>query len=86
MNEARYVFSLLCKLGKKADLNLEAKITNSALHYAKYVQPHIGKSATSDDKAGKYIERPGEICGELRLVKGWFGIGQEVSHHNLDLT
>ena len=39
----------------------------------------MGKSATSPDKAGQYVEREGEIMGEVRLVKGWFGIGQEVS-------
>ena len=40
----------------------------------------MGRTATSDDKVGKYANRPGEISGELRLVKGWFGIGQEVSN------
>jgi hypothetical protein len=39
----------------------------------------MGKSATSADKAGKYVDRPGEVCGEIRVVKGWFGIAQEVS-------
>ncbi|KIL55190.1 hypothetical protein M378DRAFT_181943 [Amanita muscaria Koide BX008] len=34
--------------------------------------------------------QPGEVCGEVHLVKGWFGIGQEVSatwmlYHQLDL-
>ncbi len=54
------------------------------LEYAKYVTPHMGKSATSADKAGKYVSQPGEVCGEIRLVKGWFGIGQEVSMHLID--
>jgi hypothetical protein len=49
------------------------------LDYTKYVEPHTGKSKTSADKAGKYVSRPGEVFGEIRLVKGWFGIGQEVS-------
>ena len=44
----------------------------------KYCPPHMGKLATSDDKAGKYVKRLGEVCGEIRLVKGWFRIGQEV--------
>lgn len=39
----------------------------------------MGKLVTSDEKVGKYVKRPGEVCGEIRLVKGWFGIGQEVS-------
>jgi hypothetical protein len=50
------------------------------------VPPHIGQSATSADKAGKYIKRPGEVCGEIRLVKGWFAIGQEVSMELIDTT
>ena len=49
------------------------------LEYAKYVKPHKGKSKTSADKVGKYADRLGEVSGEIRLVKGWFGIGQEVS-------
>jgi len=54
-------------------------VTDSVLKYTEFVEPHMGKSATSADKAGKYVKRPGEICGEIRLVKGWFAIGQEVS-------
>lgn len=57
---------------------MQADITKVALQYAKFCRPHIGKSATSADKAGKYVDRPGEVSGEIRLVKGWFGIGQEV--------
>jgi hypothetical protein len=53
-------------------------ITESALEYATFCKPHTGKSATSADKAGKYVERHGEVSGEIRIVKGWFGIGQEV--------
>lgn len=49
------------------------------LEYAKYMTPHMGKSATSADKVGKYVKRPGEVCGKIRVVKGWFEIGQEVS-------
>ena len=70
---------------KKAYDKISRHITNCALQYAKYVKPHTGKSATSADKAGKYIERPGEVCGEIRLVKGWFAIGQEVCNHPFDL-
>ena len=40
-------------------------ITQSALDYAKICEPHTGKSATSADKAGKYIVRPGEVSGEI---------------------
>lgn len=61
--------------------SLQADITNSALNYAEYSKPHIGESATSADKAGKYVDRPGEVTGEIRLVKGWFAIGQEVQYH-----
>ena len=53
-------------------------VTQSALEYATLCKPHTGKSATSADKAGKYIECPGEVSGEIRVVKGWFAIGQEV--------
>ena len=56
----------------------QAEITNNVLEYANYVPPHIGKSATSADKAGKYMYKTGEVSGEIRLVKGWFAIGQEV--------
>lgn len=45
----------------------------------------MGKTATSANKAVKYVDRPGEVCGEVRLVKGWFGIGQEVSIRTLDI-
>jgi hypothetical protein len=38
----------------------------------------MGMTATSADKAGKYMCKAGEESGEIRLVKGWFGIGQEV--------
>ena len=53
-------------------------ITQAVLDYATLCKPHTGKSATSAEKAGKYIERPGEVSGEIRVVKGWFAIGQEV--------
>ena len=55
------------------------------LDYTKYVPPHMGKSATSADKVGKYVDRPGEVCGEVRLVKGWFAIGGEVCSQLLDV-
>jgi hypothetical protein len=47
------------------------------LNYACFNEPEIGKSATSQDKAGIYVDRPGEVTGELALVKGWFGLGQD---------
>lgn len=40
----------------------------------------MGKSKISAAKAGKYVKRPGEMCGEIRLVKDWDGMGQEVSN------
>jgi len=49
------------------------------LEYAGINKPHIGKTATSDDKVGVFVDRPGEIMEELRVVRGWFGIGQGVS-------
>ena len=57
---------------------LQALITKCALDNVTFCKPHIGKSATGADKASRYVERPGEVSGELRVVKGWFAIGQEV--------
>jgi hypothetical protein len=65
---------------------MQLEITKSVLEYAKYCPPHMGKLATSDEKVGKYVKRPGEVCGEIRLVKGWFGIGQEVSECMIGLN
>jgi hypothetical protein len=40
--------------------------------------PHKGKTKTSQEKVGKFVERDGEIAGETRIVRGWIGIGQPV--------
>lgn len=72
-------------LRRKADTELQAEITNSVLEYTKFIKPHMGKTATSANKAVKYVDRPGEVCGEVQLVKGWFGIGQEMSIRTLDI-
>ncbi|KAF8833318.1 hypothetical protein BDN67DRAFT_986108 [Paxillus ammoniavirescens] len=65
-----------CKINPTANVRL-TKITKAALEYAIYCKPHIGKSATSADKAGKYLDRDGEIMGEIHLSRGWFALGQE---------
>ena len=55
-------------------------LTNELLEYAKVNAPHIGKSATSKEKVGKFANRPGEVAGEVRLARAWFGLGQEVCY------
>jgi hypothetical protein len=55
-------------------------ITESILEFAEAVPPHQGKTATSAEKLGTFREVDGEIAGEVRLVKGWIGIGQKVYH------
>ncbi|KIL56279.1 hypothetical protein M378DRAFT_17219 [Amanita muscaria Koide BX008] len=52
-------------------------LTSSLLAYAEVNPPHIGKSATSQSKVGLYADRPGEVRGEIRLVRTWFALGQE---------
>lgn len=49
------------------------------MNYTQIVEPHQGKTATSAEKTGVYVDRPGEVTGEIRLVRSWFAIGQEVS-------
>lgn len=46
--------------------------------YAKIVHPHQGRTQTSMEKVGNYVDRPNEIAGEIRLVRHWFALGQEV--------
>ena len=78
MNGVQYV-SYVLYFPSETDIDiLQALITKCALDYATFCKPHIGKSATSADKAGRYVERPGEVSGELHVVKGWFAIRQEV--------
>jgi hypothetical protein len=31
-----------------------------------------------------YVDRQGEVSGEIRLAKGWFALGQEVGNYRLD--
>lgn len=48
------------------------------MDYAKKVKPLQGKSVTSAEKTGEYVDRPGQVAGEIRLVRSWFAIGQAV--------
>jgi len=48
------------------------------MHYASIVQPHQGKTKTAKDRKGTFIEREGEVAGEVRIVKGWQAIGRAV--------
>lgn len=57
----------------------QKRLNRCIYDYASVVKPHMGLSSTSADKVGCYIERPGELKGEIRLVRGWYAIGQEVS-------
>jgi hypothetical protein len=53
---------------------------NSYLHNLFKTQPpHQFKTASSKSgKKVKYVFRPGEVAGELRVVRGWTAIGREV--------
>ncbi|KAF8056930.1 hypothetical protein FPV67DRAFT_1677684 [Lyophyllum atratum] len=53
------------------------RLNTKLMAYAKVNVPHIGKSATSADKVGKYVCRKGETAGEIRLARGWYALGQE---------
>jgi hypothetical protein len=58
---------------------------------AKIDPPHRGKTKTSKEKVGIFVDREGEITGEKRIVKGWQGIAQNVRPpsppcHHLELT
>jgi hypothetical protein len=55
-------------------------MNKSILEYASIVPPHMGKTSTADGKIGRYVKEEGRIVGELRLVRGWNGIGQSVGH------
>jgi hypothetical protein len=72
---------LFIKIGssyKGADeLTSQEVLTGQLLDYAKINKPHKGKSATQAATVS-YIERPGEVAGEIRMVRGWYPIGQEV--------
>lgn len=46
----------------------------------KAIPPHKGQTVTSAEKTGCFVDRPGEIAGEVVLVRYWYGIGQEVGH------
>ena len=46
--------------------------------YTFLVKPHRCKKSGKTKKA-RYVDRKGEITGELRIVRGWHGIGQGVS-------
>lgn len=49
------------------------------MDYAQVVEPHCGKTATGNSRAGEYIHRADQVAGEIRLVRYWHGLGQEVS-------
>jgi hypothetical protein len=39
---------------------------------------HRGKTKTSQEKVGIFVDREGEIAREKRIVKGWQGIAHNV--------
>jgi hypothetical protein len=50
------------------------------MDFAEEVPPHQGKTATSAEKVGVFIDREGQVAGEIRAVKGWLALGQKVSY------
>lgn len=54
-------------------------INSDLLKFAELVPPHQGKTATSAEKVGTYRDVEGQIAGEVRVVRGWIGLGQKVS-------
>ena len=57
---------------------LQDHLNEKLLADAKVYPPHRGKTKTSQEKVGKFVDRPGEIAGEKRIVKGWLAIGRNV--------
>lgn len=54
-------------------------LTSELLDYAEVNKPHIGKSATGQSKVGLYADHPEEVKGEIRIVRTWYALGQEVT-------
>jgi hypothetical protein len=50
------------------------------MDFAEEVPPHQGRTATSAEKVGIFIDREGQVAGEIRAVKGWLALGQKVSY------
>jgi hypothetical protein len=46
--------------------------------YTLVVKPRRCKTKTTLAKKGRYVDRKGQITGELRMIRGWHGIGQVV--------
>lgn len=64
------------------------KHTNSDLKaYAGNIQPYLQETKSN---IGEFVERKGQIAGEVRIVRGWHAIGRNVSpsacHFHLLLT
>ncbi len=60
----------------------QLKTNEFLMDYAKIVHPHQGKTKTSKEKKGSFIERADEVAGEVRIVKGWHAIGRAVCDLN----
>ena len=41
----------------------------------------MAKTKTNLDKVGKFVDRKGQIVGEVRIVHGWHALGCDVSVH-----
>jgi hypothetical protein len=48
------------------------------MDYTSIVEPHQGKTKTSKECKGTFIESKGEISGEVRIIKGWHAISHAV--------
>jgi len=55
-------------------------INEKLAEFIKVVPPHLGRTKTNASRHGTFLKRKGHPSGEIRIVKGWNGIGQAVSH------
>lgn len=58
--------------------SVQQHLNEGLLDMAKIDPPHRGKTKTSQEKVGIFVDREGEIAGEKRIVKGWQGIAHNV--------
>lgn len=55
-------------------------MNESLRKYAEEFPPHKNVTVTSEVTASKWVDREGQVSGEIRIVRGWHAIGSpEVS-------
>ena len=59
-------------------LTLQDHLNEKLLANAKVHPSYRGKTKTSQEKVGNFVDCPGEIAGEKHVVKGWLGLGRNV--------